>query len=334
MWFEDLTGFAEENPEQVRANLNVDGPVMTSKVNGRSFFCGQLETPSLAELRSTVRQCTAVPGQITVREVIGDAKALHADPENTGALFQVASQFNLLEMPSQHVTPARGVGVYELDRTQGPACAMAAGAGTIYRSYFAKVGGRTGQTAEHQIDCLKDIGVALGNDSERLWSMQNGYAMAAAGGLAEISANLQSMTEDERDDLRQKLRIGIQWDTQVTLPGCEHLVTQSYCSALPVAYSEHDSDLWTDFARLVLEASYEATLCAALLNFDKTRNNKVYLTLIGGGVFGNLNSWIFAAIQRAITLFSDTPLDVAIVSYGASKPGVKELFNHPGPLQE
>ena len=31
MWFEDLTGFAEQSPEQVRANLKLSGTTMTSK---------------------------------------------------------------------------------------------------------------------------------------------------------------------------------------------------------------------------------------------------------------------------------------------------------------
>ena len=326
MWFEELTGFIEENPDQVRDNLELCGDTLRSKINGRSFVCGRLETPSLGALRSAVNLCHWPNAKISVREVIGDAKLMHADIKNTGALFQVASQFNLLEMPSQMVTPQRGVGVYEFDATQGPACAMAAGAGTIYRSYFAKIDDHIGQTADHQIDCLQDLGKAMGNVHERLWSMQNGYAMAKRTGLEEIGGNILSMTEQQLENLRSLLRVGIQWDTQVTLPACTHNVSQVYCSALPVAYSQHEEDLWAPFAKLILQASYEATMYAAVLNLRKTGNNKVYLTLIGGGVFGNLHSWIFAAIERAIGLVSHVPLDVDIVSYAASKPGVDELI--------
>lgn len=325
MWFEELTGFTEESPAQVRANLEVNGKTITSRVNGNSAICGQLETPSLAELRSEVLKSKAPSGQIKIREVIGDVKALHTETGNAGALFQVASQFNLLEMPSRHVTPDRGVGVYEYDATQGPACAVAAGAGTIYRNYFARVNGMVGQSANNQIDCLSDLGVALGNADETLWRMQNGYAMASLSGLIKISETLTAMSDIERDALRQLLRIGIQWDTQVILDGCKHLVTQAYCSALPVAYSEHAETSWEAFARLVLEASYEATLCVGVLNFSRTGNNKVHLTLVGGGVFGNHDDWIFSAIQRALKLFRHTPLDVAIVSYRVSKPRVSKL---------
>jgi hypothetical protein len=331
MWFEKLTGFVEESPGQVRANLEINDKTITSRVNGKSVICGQLEIPSLAELQSEVLKSKVPSGQMKIREVIGDAKALHSETSNAGALFQVASQFNLLEMPSQHVTPERGVDVYEYDATQGPACAVAAGAGTIYRNYFARVNGMVGQSADHQIDCLYDLGVALGNANETLWQMQNGYAMASASGLIKVSETITAMSDIERDALRELLRIGIQWDTQVILDGCEHLVTQAYCSALPVAYSEHADKLWEAFARLVLEASYEATLCAGALNFSRTGNNKIYLTLLGGGVFGNHDDWIFSAIQRALDLFRHIPLDVALVSYRVSKPRVSEfvdLNNH------
>src|SRR5215216_2373940 len=88
-------------------------------------------------------------------------RAMHRSPEYAGALFQVASQFNLLEMVGPEITPMDGVTRYEGDRTQGPACAIAAGAATIYRNYFAPVAGGQGQTEERQFDGLADIGEAL-----------------------------------------------------------------------------------------------------------------------------------------------------------------------------
>jgi hypothetical protein len=66
---------------------------------------------------------------------------MHQLPKYAGALFQVASQFNLLEMVSPEITPEHGVTRYQHDRTQGPACAIAAGAATIYRNYFAPISG-------------------------------------------------------------------------------------------------------------------------------------------------------------------------------------------------
>jgi len=324
-WFENLTGFAETSPEKVRRNITVEGETLTSHVNGNVMVCGSLETPSLAELRERVCSCDPVDGRISVRETVSDVQALHADVTNAGSLFQVASQFNLLEMTSPDITPEHGVGIYENDHTQGPSCAVAAGAGTIYRNYFANVNGRTGQSENNQIDCLGDLGVALGNSDGRLWSMRNGYALASPSGLMEISSRLRSSTEEERDQLRRLLRVGIQWSTQVTLNECAHRVSQAYCSALPVTCSDHPSGLWEDFARLVLEAAYEATICAAILNRLSSGNNHLFLTLLGGGAFGNETDWITESIHRALALYEDRDLDVAIVTHRASKKYVRQL---------
>lgn len=321
-WFETLTGFSEQSPRQVRENLSIDGNTLKSHVNGREWICGELETPSLGELRGRARSGARGSGRLSVREVVADVRQLHVDEANAGALFQVASQFNLLEMVAPGVTPEQGVGIYEQDRTQGPACAIAAGAGTIYRNYFALVNGQVGQSADNQIDCLADVAAALGNSGNRLLEMVNGYAMASHEGLVEIAGKLRAFGEGERDRIRQRLRIGIQWNTQVT--DCRHLVTQAYCSALPVAYSRHASELWEDFARLVLEAAYEATLCAAVCNAERNGGNRVFLTHLGGGAFGNETDWIIGAIDRALNLYQDAGLDVAIVSYGKPNPRVKE----------
>jgi hypothetical protein len=325
MWFEKLSGFAEVSATQVRENFRIDGPVLCSEVNGRQWIYGTLGIPTLAELREQVSGIKR-DGKLTLREVVASVQDLHLDASNAGALFQVASQFNLLEMSEPSITPENGIDIYENDHTQGPSCAIAAGAGTIYRNYFAQIDGKVGQTAERQIDCLADLGGALGNNANRLWRMQNGYALATRSGLNEINDRLSTASESERDDLRKCLRIGIQWHTQVTLEGAKHTLTQAYCSALPVAYSHLPAELWEHFAQLVLEASYEATFCAALLNAKVTGNTNLFLTFLGGGVFGNDRAWIRNAIQRSLGLFRDHRLDVAVVSHGKSNPMVEQML--------
>lgn len=327
MWFEKLMGFREESPEQVRENISVSGGLLKSHVNGREFLHGTLETPSLSELRKLVCEKEIQSGKTAIREVVANVQDLHADKSNTGSLFQVASQFNLLEMVSPDICPEAGVGRYEYDHTQGPACAIAAGAGTIYRNYFADVNGQKGQSVDCQIDCLADLGEAFGNSGKRLWVMRNGYALAYESGLIEIAERLKSSNEDEIDKLRGLLRIGIQWDTEVTITDSKHTVSQAYCSALPIAYSRYPSCLWAEFAQLVLEASYEATFCVGVLNSIRNGNNTVYITLVGGGAFGNATDWIINAIRRSLKLYEDVGLDVAIVSYGHSDQSVQRLIS-------
>ncbi len=319
-------GFAER--DDVRALITVEGERMTSTVNGRSFGCGRLETPRLADLRARMARLGAASGRPTLREVVGDVGRLHADPKNAGAVFQAASQFNLLEMVDYGVTPEEGVGIYQYDKTQGPICAIACGAGTIYRNYFAPVAGGRGQTADRQIDCLADLGAALGNDRGQLWSMANGYALVSGAGRAHINRALAAADPGRIDALRGLLRIGLHHDVEVTLPGAGHRVTQIYGSALPVAYGGGPVDEWAPFARLVLDASYEATLLAAAIDARASGNATVFLTLLGGGVFGNPPRWILDAIDRglhAAQAMGAGPLDVAIVSYGSPRSDVQAL---------
>ncbi|MCS4041517.1 hypothetical protein [Salinibacter ruber] len=358
-WFERLTGFPEKSPPQVRSNLTANGPNLYSEVNGRTFRCGTLKIPSLADLRAETREAetseaeisgaeTAEEGapsgaSLSLRQVVADVQDLHVDPANEGALFQVASQFNLLETAGPSVVPEDGVGRYERDQTQGPACAIAAGAGTIYRNYFAEVEGQTGQTAERQINCLEGIGAALGNEQEDLWRMENGYALASDAGLRRVGEQLRRMSATEKDRLRGRLQVGIQEETEVTLsreaalseetdpPEAGHTVTQVYGSALPVAYSAAPAELWAPFAKLVLEAAYEATLRAGIQNGKRSGGWTTYLTLLGGGAFGNRPEWIIGAIRRALNACRECllewPLDVAIVSYGQPDPDVSRLVS-------
>lgn len=238
-WFETLAGCREESPDQVRNLLTVDGNRLRSNSNSKEWLCGELETPTLAELRERARKAPAAAATTTVREVVADVQALHRDVSNAAAMFQVASQFTLLEMTSPNVVPEEGVGIYERDFTQGPACAIAAGAGTIYRNYFAPVNGKIGQTADNQIDCLANVGERLGNSDKQLWGMVNGYALPSKVGLESINERLDAFDESQRDQLRALLRIGLQLDTQVTLGESRHVVSQVYCSAMPVSYTAH-----------------------------------------------------------------------------------------------
>ena len=176
-WFERLTGFREQGYDSTRSQLAVQGRELVSRVNGRRYGIGELELVSLGELRARAQAAGGLPGRLRVSVVQGDVRTMHQSPENSGALFQVASQFNLLEMVSPDVTPEQGVTRYQHDRTQGPACAMAVGAATIYRNYFADVDGVQGQTAGRQLDGLADIGTALcdalGRPVAQLWTMRN-----------------------------------------------------------------------------------------------------------------------------------------------------------------
>ena len=326
MWFKSLVGFDEKSPEYVRENLHIDGNKLVSKANNKSYQFGALEILTLAELRTQAPPLEQFKSKIALGQIVEDVGLLHQKLENKDALFQVASQFNLLEMLHPDISPEMGVDRYEEDFTQGPVCAIACGAGTIYRNYFLEVNGQTGQSSNNQVDCLRKVGEILKNSEQNLWEMRNGYALVQQEGLLKINALLANLSPDERELLKNELQIGVQWNTAVTISDQQQLVSQAYCSALPVAYSGLGPFYWEKFAKLVLEAAYEATFYAALINRKKTGSNKVFLTLLGGGAFGNELDWITSSILKTLLKFKDTPLDVSIVSFKKPNPAVNNLI--------
>jgi len=325
-WFEGLFGFQERSYDETRKNLDVDGSTLRSKVNHRAYVVGTLTTPSLRELRAEAATVLdGLRGRLRVSNISGDVRSMHSSAAHKGALFQVASQFNLLEMTGPEVTPEDGVTRYAHDRTQGPACALAAGAATVYRNYFAPVAGRIGQTRDCQIDCLADIGAALGNETNAFWTMRNGYALCTRQGLTTIAQKLEGPDVNAADNLRDLLRVGIHRGVQVTDVAGAQLVSQAFCSALPVSYSDIPSKHWKSFATLVLEGAYEATVWAAALNAHESGTNALFLTRLGGGAFGNEPDWIHAAMRRALRMVVGVGLDVRIVSYRQADSALERL---------
>jgi hypothetical protein len=152
--------------------------------------------------------------------------------------------------------------------------------------------------------------------------MQNGYALCTEDGLAAIGDHLRACGPKERDRLLGLLCIGVQTDAEITITDEVHTVTQAFCSALPVAYGSVPAPLWEPFARLVLDAAYEATMWSAVLNARRGVSRSAFLTRLGGGVFGNDDKWIDDALRRSLRLVREFDLDVKIVNYG---PPSREL---------
>lgn len=239
MWFEDMVGFTE-NAARIYEQLFYSDGKLQNHVNGRTLHCGELTTPTLAELQAnakiiqakSINHSASVLKQrhLTLTECVADVQALHCDPANAGALFQVASQFNLLEMPSPEVTPLADISNYQFDRTQGPACAIACGAGTLYRNYFVEVAGGLGQTTQHQLNMidaferqlLEQINLRSEVKLSRLWQMKNGYALPSAEQLQAINHTLAQLSEEDTTNLMNSTKIGIQSETEVTLKGHGH----------------------------------------------------------------------------------------------------------------
>jgi hypothetical protein len=368
MWFDDLFGFSEStgsgyDATRARFEMTSDGYLLCASApassGGGKMFVGAFETPTLAELLDRARgsdpdaPASSLGGVqfAHLADPVG-VESLIRDASNAGAVFQAASQFNCLEMVGPNVTPKAGVTNYFHDNTQGPKCALACPAGTVFRNYFAGPDRARGQGGE-QIDCLAGVAAVVRARAPPVpWKMKNGYALPLAsngkplppdsnlyrGGGAKgpaspmgaLSAKLASDAALRRE-CELALRVGVHWETSVKPPAA-HRVAQVYASAVPVAYAKCvPSGEWEGFARMVLNAAYEATLAAAaaIARERKTERVAVFLTALGGGAFGNRVEWIVDAVNDALETFKDAPLDVKLVHHGSVvksqyKNGIKE----------
>ena len=334
--------------EDVRAHFELSGSgpttTLTAVETGKTFHIGAFETPSVAELRDLVRAAragddmaaTGSDGGLTMTHVAGDVRAFIRDAKNAGAVFQVASQFNCLEMVGPRVRPEDGISMYASDPTQGPACALCCPAATLFRNYFVN---GTGQAGRHQLDLLTDVGVVVDNAHGRYWTMENGYCLPvdkasigrlgerllADGGERGRAASVSAAAGVDCGDaahestslarrVHDSLRVGVHWSTSVLKH--KHNVCQVFCSALPVSYSGVAAKEWEPFAKVVLDGAYDATLLVgATLAARERRRVTVYLTMLGGGAFGNRDTWIRDAIIAALSKHRHEPLDVVLVHY-------------------
>jgi hypothetical protein len=157
--------------------------------------------------------------------------------------------------------------------------------------------------------------------------MENGYALATEEGLADVADALAACTFEEREQIKGLLRVGVHFGAEVTdrPENIGQTVSQVFCSALPLGYSDVAANAWAPLARLVLEAAYEATLLCTVLNAARGGSGLVYLTLLGAGAFGNPQQWVIDALRVAIQRVRHPALDVRIVSRRAPSAALGEL---------
>ncbi|GAB5369870.1 hypothetical protein AAMO2058_001443800 [Amorphochlora amoebiformis] len=325
-WFGEVFGFEEKGYQWTRKQFRLEngGKTLVSIPSGAKFHIGEFECTSVGDLRARLLETEAKSkdfgklGDITFKNVAADVRNLIQNRKLRGSVFQAASQFNCLEMVGPSVRPEDGITIYKYDRTQGPACAMVCPAATAYRNYVHN----GGQGNENQIDGLKEVEKLVG--PKKYWEMHNGYSIPInRDSMIDLGERLKT-EPGLLEKVRDALKIGVHWDTQVyhrrkNDDEDAHLVAQLFCSACPVAYCKGiKSTHWGPFASVVLEAAYEASIIsAALVALKEKRRVKLFLTLLGGGAFGNRRSWIIKAVIRSLQMYQRFPVDVYMVHYGS-----------------
>jgi hypothetical protein len=284
----------------------------TLRAAGKVFCGGRFAPQSIQVLRRSVAQkASGQPTSVRFSVIEGedpvtDIGALQA-VAHASTLFQAASQFNCLESPGPYLT---NVASYLSDPTQGPRASISAFPGTLVRHYAAPdgTGGRLVQSQERQIDLLADaLPAGLGK-------VQSGYLMTSC--LRDVAAAARAFEENF-----DRIQVGVHDGAQVVLGHAwdgavegEPLIAQVFTSTLAAGgygRGEPFRGPVEAISRQLLRAAYLGTLLAAL-DLGKQR---VVLTMIGGGVFGNPHSLICESILWAIEQveqLSSGPLEVVL----------------------
>mmetsp|Transcript_9096 Transcript_9096/g.20229 ORF Transcript_9096/g.20229 Transcript_9096/m.20229 type:complete len:460 (+) Transcript_9096:84-1463(+) len=319
-WFEDVFGFEEMSFEgtQEAFSYSSSSGLLSAQGRKKCFEVGPFETPTFSKLQAlqaaTTRNLDGVAPGLTFKNIVAHTMDLHKDPANARSIFQVASLFNCLETTNFY-TRQDGLTRYATEGTQGATCALACPYGTVFRNYFPEA------FADNGINCLAAAADALHNEAEGYWTMRRGHCLPRATRSIERLSGLLLRKPETADLLRKHVQVGVHWDTQVV--GAKHKVCQVFCPACPVGLVKavKASD-WAPFAREVLKSVYCSTLTvASIVAAQWRRRVKVFLTLIGGGILGNRLGWIHEAIEAALAMHENSPLDVRLVHYSAVPAG-------------
>ena len=245
-------------------------------------------------------------------------------------MFQVASNFNGVEAIDEYSYPdsEEFLTKYSEDNTQGPAASMSAGAAAISRVLLPFYSKDTPaemwkQTSYRQVEFLEELGDYV--------TVINGYIVQRG-----------TERDPENDwDIVGHTHVGIQIGAQVTKVHVSkkenesaikgsipvksgQYVSQVLCAAMNLAQGCTGEENYMRLTpkrvdRLLLEAAYRGTYLAAIRHGAP----RLFLTLIGGGVFGNSEIAILDTIERvhidtACTEKNTTLEEVHVVMYNDS----------------
>lgn len=232
-----------------------------------------------------------------------DITLVQTDSANTNATFQIASNLNTMEPANEDSVPDDGnfVTIYLEDKTQGPMASISAAPSAITRVYCMFCGGAGDsdysvwpQSSEAQISMLSRL--------TDFYTVSNGYVVNYGG---EKQVDMKDI-----DKLTQKVRIGMQFNTDVVFGQRKDgqmdvlekpvKINQVFCAGMNEGQGQSGSqnkELDKDGvkARLIQRACYQGTYLAAVC----MGSEKLFLTLVGGGVFGNAVEVIAEEMAKA-----------------------------------
>ena len=311
-WFYRLFGFKEEPlqlNQQLKAVEDENGIVYIETMEGsRRHMAGKFEVRHL----SSFTDLQEVGGG-TLNLLIGtgeygptDIMNIESNPENDGATIQIASNFNCLDHIPSHPMyrpPLGKVSDYITYMVQAPPADVACGPALIYRQYFLPLpNGKIGQLYDN-LNLIESTPIEV----------QDGYT-------TKVPTTNWDWNNSEH------YPIGLHSHAAVTLGRKfemieNQIVHQIFCSAIAFNMIPRNPENEA-IAQKILEVEYEETIKAAwelsLKYPDHKGSKKLFLTLIGGGVFKNSITSIVNAISNCEELIRKSGLEVFLTFFSSA----------------
>ncbi|KAL7718932.1 Macro domain-containing protein [Entamoeba marina] len=307
-WFEYICGVKEIEFRQTKEKYisrNENGEIIiTNPITLNEFSCGKLEMIPLQKLRQIPKE-TIQPAlfEIIVRldeesQPQVEVTSMQTNPKYNKSVFVVASNFNAVESVSENISPdsSKFTTNYIYDQTQGPAASIGAPAAAIERVHFPFYDENTlpsswHQTKKHQIEILKDL--------KKYYNIENGYPL-----LNSTCENPSIFDYDKyisciHSNVETTFRFN---STQIEVIKKEHrnCIDQVFGAALNIGQgssgmtNKRIAKQRPILSKLPLDCAYETAYLTAIRN----KREKIILTLLGNGVFGNDTKEVCESIIR------------------------------------
>jgi hypothetical protein len=282
-WFEDVLGFEEKD-------FNYSLEEIPSNIREKM---GNFEQQSILELKKTFERKKKKNNshiKLVVRyrnsyshEISFDTSAIQFYSKEN-AVFQVASNFNCLEIPRAEYNPFNGYFLTKqmTDNTQGPSASGGTAFGSILRLIKHK---------EKRINLLEDTPLIANNGKLKYSENKN---------FKKFNPDL--------------IKIGLQKNVEANFLRLPQIfkynqngvkINQVFTSTCICNDSTPN-----DLSRILLEKAYEGTYLCAII----TQAPTLILTLIGGGVFNNSLSLIIEIIMKTHEAYEEyLPKDCEVI---------------------
>lgn len=315
-WFEAIFGF-EENARYMKQCIEIieydDHVELKSKINSKTYNAGMFH------IRSSSRNCYKLAkkdkqgtlniikgyGQYSKHFELVDILSMQSLSKWNGATYLIASNFNCLEFTNSNQTAADGVtNYYEYD-TQGSNAALSCCPALVYRNYFKNIYKeinlleKTPIWVLHGFATIPNDKYLMKSNSTFNWDNPNVWQVGVHSNCEVV------ITRGNDSSYREATK--------------NQIANHVYASAFNFRRNVKLTYLTKEIAKKLLTAEYRAAILSAWENSIKYAglegSNKLSLTLLGGGVFGNPYKIICDAIRDNIELIVESGLDVYITCF-------------------